>query len=57
MMVHDPDHSVEEARFVMIGQTFRGRLLVVVHSDREGSTRIIRAREATRGERRDYEQG
>ena len=55
--VRDPDHSEEEARCVMIGQSFRGRLLVVVHSDREGSIRIISAREATRRERRDYEQG
>ncbi len=55
--VRDPDHSEEEARFVMVGQSFRGRLLVVVHSAREGSIRIISAREATRRERRDYEQG
>ena len=55
--VCDPDHSEEEARFVMVGRSFRGQLLVVVHSDREGSIRIINAREATGGERRDYEQG
>ena len=55
--VDDPDHAEVEARFVMVGQSFRGRLLVVVHSEREGSIRIISAREATRRERRDYEQG
>jgi uncharacterized DUF497 family protein len=55
--VHDPDHSDDETRFVLIGRSFRGKLLVVVHSERESGIRIISAREATRAERRDYEQG
>ena len=54
--VGDPDHSEDEARFVLIGQSFRGQLLVVVHSERESGIRIVSAREATRRERRDYEQ-
>lgn len=54
--VHDPDHSDDETRFVLVGQSFRGKLLVVVHSERGGSIRMISAREATRRERRDYEQ-
>lgn len=54
--VQDPDHSEGEARFVLVGQSFRGKLLVVVHSEREGSIRIISAREANRRERKDYEQ-
>lgn len=54
--VGDPDHSEDEARFVLVGQSFRGKLLVVVHSEQEGGIRIISAREATRRERRDYEQ-
>ena len=31
--VHDPDHSESESRFVLIGQSFRAKLLVVVHSE------------------------
>jgi uncharacterized DUF497 family protein len=54
--VHDPAHSEHEPRFVLIGQSFRGRLLVVVHSAEKGGIRIISAREATRRERREYEQ-
>lgn len=34
-----------------------GRLLVISHTDRGENIRIISAREATRGERRDYEDG
>ncbi len=52
----DPDSSDEEHRFVLIGQAFSGRLLVVVHTDRGESTRLISARLATRRERVSYEQ-
>jgi len=54
--VHDPDHSEDETRFVLIGLSFKGKLVVVVHSEREDGIRVISAREATRHERRDYEQ-
>lgn len=54
--VRDPDHSESESRFVLIGQSFRAKLLVVVHSEQNESIRIISAREATRRERRTYEQ-
>ena len=57
LTVHDPDHSEDETRFVLVGLSFQGKLLVVVHSEREGSIRIISARPATRAERRTYEQG
>jgi uncharacterized DUF497 family protein len=52
----DPDSSEDEDRFILIGQAFSGRLLVVVHTDRGESTRLISARPATRRERRTYEQ-
>jgi hypothetical protein len=52
----DPDHSESEARFVLIGQSPSGRLLVVVHTDRGDAIRLISARRATRRERRTYEQ-
>jgi len=54
---HDPEHSDEEDRYVTMGTAITGRLLVVVHMDRGDRVRIISAREATRRERRDYEDG
>ncbi|MBN1611803.1 MAG: BrnT family toxin, partial [Polyangiaceae bacterium] len=55
--VGHPDHSEDEERYVLIGTTFRGQLVVVVHTDREGATRLISARIAEPRERRSYEQG
>jgi hypothetical protein len=54
---YDPDHAGAEDRFLTFGCSDNGRLLVVSHTDREGRTRIISARWATRGERRIYEEG
>ena len=53
----DPDHSIGESRYVIIGMSVLGQLLVVSHTDRESRTRIISARRATRQERRFYEEG
>ena len=53
----DYTHSVDEERFIDIGMSEKGRLLVVVYTEREGSIRIISAREATKYERRYYEEG
>jgi uncharacterized DUF497 family protein len=55
--IHDPSHSEEEDRFVLIGTTHVGRLVVVVHTDRDGAVRLISARLASPRERRTYEQG
>lgn len=52
--IHDPDHSVEEDRFVTIGLSGRGRLLTVCHAEREERIRIISARKSTRGEAAGY---
>ena len=46
----DPDHSLEERRFVTFGVSSSGRLLVVAHKDRDDATRIITVREATRAD-------
>jgi uncharacterized DUF497 family protein len=54
---YDPDHSVGEDRYITMGLSAAGRLLVVSHTDRGEAVRIISAREATRTERRDYEDG
>jgi len=51
----DPDHSMDEERYITIGQTKSGRFLVVSHTDRNGAIRIISARRATRREIKDYE--
>lgn len=57
LTIDDPLHSVGEERFAVIGTSARGRLLVVVFTERdEGRIRIISAREATGREARDYEQ-
>ena len=53
--VFDPDHSEEEERFLLLGTTFAGRLVVVVHTDRAGAVRVISARMATRHERKVHE--
>jgi hypothetical protein len=55
--IEDPLHSEDEDRFVIIGQSIRGRILVVVHTDRGGKIRIISARVATTHERERYEEG
>jgi uncharacterized DUF497 family protein len=53
----DPDHSDSEDRFITMGQSADGRLVVVSHVDRGENVRIISAREASRAERKDYENG
>ncbi|HSU75619.1 MAG TPA: BrnT family toxin [Burkholderiales bacterium] len=53
----DPDHSVGEERFVIFGVATGGRLLVVAHTERGDTIRIISARPATPGERKIYEEG
>jgi uncharacterized protein len=52
----DTEHSVDEQRFLSIGVSAVGRLLVVAHSDRNETIRIISARPATPHERRFYEE-
>lgn len=52
----DPDHSIEEQRLIIMGESSQGRLLVVAYTERGEVTRLISAREATRGERRAYEE-
>lgn len=53
--IPDPLHSESEARYVLLGQTSAGRLVVVVHVDRGVRVRLISARIATRKERKQYE--
>lgn len=54
----DPNHSVTEDRFLLIGVSHRNRLLVVAHAEcGDDQVRIISARLATRRERSCYEEG
>ena len=56
MIFEDPDHSLGEYRYLIVGQSAKLRLLVVSYTDRGETTRIISAREATKRERRSYEE-
>ena len=52
----DPDHSVEENRFIIMGESNQNRLLVVSYTERPPKTRLISARKATPSERKKYEE-
>ncbi|MBN1509810.1 MAG: BrnT family toxin [Sedimentisphaerales bacterium] len=54
--IPDPDHSMDEQRYVDIGSSERGRVLVVVYTERSASIRIISCRRATPSERERYEE-
>ena len=56
-IVDDPRHSEDEVRFVLLGQSDRHRLLVVLFTERGNTLRLISARRATPRERRSYEEG
>lgn len=53
---YDPDHSLEEHRFILLGESAQGRLLFVSYMERNNGIRLISAREATLLERKGYEQ-
>jgi uncharacterized DUF497 family protein len=59
LLVTIPDvrHSVDEKRYLSLGEDAGGRLLAVAHTIDEDTIRIISARPATAAERRDYEEG
>ena len=52
----DEEHSDIEERFISLGQSDRGRILLVVHTDQADTIRLISCRKATRAERTIYEQ-
>lgn len=51
----EPDHSDDEERYIIVGQSQQNRLLVVSYMERRHRIRLISAREATRRERNAYE--
>jgi uncharacterized DUF497 family protein len=56
LVIPDPDHSMDEERFVIMGQSGKSRMLVVVHCFRKArsSIRIISARRAGTKEQKPY---
>ena len=52
----DPDHSEEEGRFILMGESIERRLLVISYTERPEGIRLISARKATRRERNAYEE-
>lgn len=56
LLIHDPEHSQDEDRFIILGFSDRARLLIVCHCYRESESviRIISARKATKNESKQY---
>ena len=52
---YDPDHSIDEDRFITVGYSSQGRLFVVSHMEGRDAIRIISARPATISERKRHE--
>ena len=53
----DNEHSINEERYINIGISAKGRVLVLIHTERKGKIRIISCRKTTASERRFYEEG
>ena len=56
IIVDDDEHSIEEQRFLTVGLSREGRVLIVSYAEREDVVRIISAREAKPKEIRAYEE-
>ena len=54
--VSDPDHSIDEARYLIFGVSKQGRHLVVSYTERGDRIRLVSARQMTSRERRAYEE-
>ena len=54
---YDPDYSDEEDRYIIIGESQQRRLLIVSYTERDHKIRLISAREVTKKEKEDYEEG
>ena len=55
LTIHDTAHSLNEERFIDIGISSAGRILLVVYAERGNNIRIISCRKATPAERNAYE--
>jgi uncharacterized protein len=56
LAVPDPDHSLDEARYLIFGKSHQDRYLLVSYTERNSRIRIISARLMTSKERKTYEQ-
>ena len=54
---YDPDHSYAEQRYLIVGESRQGRLLIIAYTERGDAVRLISAREVTSAERKAYEEG
>ena len=54
---YNPDHSQNEHRYIIIGESEQGRLLMVSYAEIGDTIRIISSRELTPAERKQYEEG
>jgi hypothetical protein len=54
---YDPDHSEDEERYLIVGHSNQGKLVIVSYTERKDSIRFISAREVARTEREAYEEG
>ena len=55
LVIFDEEHSDNEERFLLLGQSAKSRILLVVHCYRDGDIiRIISARKATKNEQKQY---
>ena len=53
---YDPDHSSNEQRYLVIGMSREGHLVIVSYTERNDVIRLISAREVTSAERKAYEE-
>jgi len=56
LLMPDPDHSLGEERYVLLGMSDRQKIIVVAFAERPPRTRLISARRASGPERRRYEE-
>ncbi len=54
--IRDPDHSTGETRFLDVGRSHPGRLLIVPYTKRGSRIRVISARQERRRERKEHEE-
>jgi len=54
LTIFDERHSLREDRYITVGKSYTGKIMVVVHTDRGTNVRIISARLATRNEKKQY---
>jgi len=55
-LIYDPDHSLDEERFLLLGISYKLKILIVVHcmKDDNHEIRIISARKASKKEQKQY---